>query len=213
MLFWFYSFFYSFIFFVLFFWAYFNWKHHSSSGPVIVHPHSTTFYKSGWVGWIPPPDGHLLYPPPSSLNSLPATTDKMGKKGRDTFSNNLIFVLFFPRVSPDLFIRTWMFSFIFFLLVFFNRFYLHRLSVAFGRFSFWPWNKKENDYVSKKEVEGVECVRPWPILSAKWFISRLYKCLKTACFEGFFFSLFLSESIVDEFTSEMESLPFHGYWL
>ena len=140
---------------------------------------------------------------------------KWEKKGRDTFSNNLIFVLFFPRVSPDLFIRTWMFSFIFFLLVFFNPFYLHRLSVAFGRFSFWPWNKKENDYVSKKEVEGVECVRPWPILSAKWFISRLYKCLKTACFEGFFFSLFLflSESIVDEFTSEMESLPFHGYWL
>jgi hypothetical protein len=87
-----------------------------------------------------------------------------------------------------------MFSFIFFLLVFFNRFYLHRLSVAFGRFSFWPWNKKENDCVSKKEVEGVECVRPWPILSAKWFMSRLYKCLKTACFEGFF-SLSLSLSV------------------
>lgn len=27
----------------------FNWAHHSSSGPVIAHPHSTTFYKSGWA--------------------------------------------------------------------------------------------------------------------------------------------------------------------
>ena len=140
---------------------------------------------------------------------------KWEKKGRDTFSNNLIFVLFFPRVSPDLFIRTWMFSFIFFLLVFSILFIsiVYPLHLDVSRFD--REIKKKTTTSVRRRLRGLSVSgRDQFCLQSDSFLDCI-NVWKLPALRGFFLSLFLflSESIVDEFTSEMESLPFHGYWL
>lgn len=153
-----------------------------------MHPHSTTFYKSGWAGWIPP---RLLM---ATLPSSPSPfrhRQNGKKKGRDNFSNNFLVFLFsffylIPRVSPFFERECSPSSFSF---LFLNPFLSPSSIRCISTFLVLTVKKKENDYVSE---EGVECVRPWPIPSAKWFISRLYKCLKTACFGSFFFFFFPS---------------------
>lgn len=134
----------------------------------------------------PPPDGH---PTLLSISFSPPT--KWEKKGRDTFSKIFLVFLFsffylIPRVSPFFERECSPSSFSF---LFLNPFLSPSSIRCISTFLVLTVKKKENDYVSE---EGVECVRPWPIPSAKWFISRLYKCLKTACFGSFFFFFFPS---------------------